>query len=78
MPIKFKDLDKILKLHGISKRQGKKSTHFILTKTIDGEKAIITIAAHNNQELDVYVGLIREKFQLKRKHGISDKKFYGK
>ena len=58
MPIKLKDLDKILKLHGISKRQGKKSTHFILTKTIDGEKVIVTIAAHKNQVLDVYVSLI--------------------
>ena len=78
MTIKFKALLKILDRYGISERQGSKATHFILSKEIEGTKQIVTIAVHNNEVYDKYVSLIREKFQLKRKHGVSDREFYGK
>jgi len=77
-PLKLKAFVRILKRFGIAMKQGKKSTHRILTKTIDGEKRIYTIAIKKGEILPVYVDGVRKAFDLTPEHGVSDEDFYGK
>ena len=68
---------RILKHFSIGIKQGKKSTHFKLTATMDGVKHVYTIAVHKGEVDRVYIRALWRKFRLTPKHGITDEDFYG-
>ena len=77
-PFSFREFKRVMARFGVTVKQGSKSTHYKLSKSIRGERRVYTIAVHHNEVLDVYIRKTRRVFELPPENGVSDAAFFSK
>ena len=78
-PLKFRDFAAIMRRFGITCRQSRhKSTHYILSKAIEGVTCTYCVAVRRGEVNGVYIAKTRRAFRLQPKDGVSDKDFFGR